>query len=118
MFTWQSLLPVIELGANVSTSLLIPGGAAFVPLETALENAINPLLLSIGTKQTVTTEVGNFYATVIGILTTLQQVPGLPAETLAKVNEYLIAAQNGTAAYLAAQGGFNPAQFAPVAPIA
>ena len=103
--------------ANLSTSILIPGGAAFVPLESSLESAINPLLLSIGTKQTVQSQVMTAFGTMIGILTTLKQTPGLPADTIAKIDSYVIAAQNGTAAYLQTSQGFNPADYAPVTPI-
>jgi len=117
-FDWKSLLNVIELAGNVATSILIPGGAAFVPLLTGLENALNPLLQSIGTKPSISSEVMLSYGTIIGILTTLKQTPGLPSETLAKVDEYLIAAQNGTAAYLQASQGFNPSNYTPVTPIA
>ena len=108
---------VIELAGNVAVSVLIPGGAAFAPLLAGLENALNPLLQSIGTKPSVSSEVMTFYGTVIGILTVLKNTPGLPADVLAKVDEYLIAAQNGTASYLLASKGFDPAQFAPVTPI-
>ena len=117
-FDWKTLLSVIEVAGNTAVGILIPGGAAFAPLLAALENSLNPLLQSIGTKPSVTSEIMTVYGTLIGILTTLQQVPGLPAATLAKVNEYLTAAQNGTASYLAASQGFNPAMFTPVTPIA
>lgn len=117
-FDWHSLISVIELAGNTAVSLLIPGGAGFAPLLIGLENAINPLLQSIGTKPSVSSEVMTAYGTIIGILTTLKQTPGLPDATLSKVDEYLTAAQNGTAAYLQANNGFDPSQFAPVAPIA
>jgi len=114
---WQSLLSVIELAGNVATEL-IPGGAGFAPLEAALEAAVNPFLMSIGQKQTASSEIMNVYATIIGILTTLKNVPGTPAATLTKIDGYLTAAQNGTASYLQAAGGFDPTLFTPVTPIA
>jgi hypothetical protein len=117
-FTWQSLLGVIELAGNTIVSVLVPGGAAMASLLASLENAVNPLLQSIGTKPSVTNEVMTVYGTLIGVLTVLKNQPGLPAATLALVDSYLIAAQNGTASYLLAAQGFNPAQFQPVAPIA
>ena len=116
-FDWKSLISVIELAGNTALSILIPGGAAFAPLLAGLEAAVNPLLQSIGTKPSVSVEIMNVYATIIGILTTLKQTPGLPAATLAKIDEYVTAAQNGTAAYLQASQGFNPANYAPVAAI-
>ena len=117
-FDWKSLINVIELAGNTALTILIPGGAAFAPLAAALEGAINPLLQSIGTKASVSSEIMTVYGTLIGILTVLKNTPGLPAATLAKVDEYLLAAQNGTSSYLLASKGFDPSQFAPVAPIA
>jgi len=116
-FDWKSLINVVELAGNVAVGILIPGGATFVPLLTGLENAINPLLQSIGTKPSVSNEVMTSYATIIGILTTLKQVPGLAPDVLAKIDSYMIAAENGTASYLQASQGFNPANEAPVTPI-
>lgn len=117
-FDWKAFLGVAEVAANLATGILVPGGAAFVPLEASLESAINPLLQSIGTKTSVQAEVMTVYGTIIGILTTLKQTPGLPADTIAKIDSYMIAAQNGTAAYLQDSQGFNPADYAPVTPIA
>lgn len=116
-FNWQSLLGVIELAGNVATTVLIPGGATFAPLEAALEQAINPFLMSIGQKQSTGDEIMIIYGTIIGILTTLKNVPGVPADTLTKIDAYLVAAQNGTATYLQASKGFDPTLFTPVTPI-
>lgn len=116
-FDWKSLLGVVELAANTATTVLIPGGAAFTPLLASLETAINPLLQSIGTKPSVSSEIMTVYGTIIGILTTLKNTPGLPSDTLAKIDEYIIAAQNGTAAYLQASQGYDVGLFAPVTPI-
>lgn len=116
-FDWKSLLGVVELAGNTAVSILIPGGAALAPLLSSLETSINPLLQSIGTKPSVSSEVMTVYGTIIGILTTLKQIPNLPADTIAKVDGYLIAAQNGTASYLQASQGYNAAMFAPVTAI-
>lgn len=116
-FDWKSLLGVVELAGNIAVGTLIPGGAAYAPLLSSLEASVNPLLQSIGTKPSASGEIMTAYATIIGILTTLKQIPGLPAETLAKIDEYVIAAQNGTAAYLQASQGYDVALFAPVTPI-
>jgi hypothetical protein len=86
-------------------------------LAASLENAINPLLQNIGTKPSVATEILTVYATIIGILTTLKAQPGLPATELATIDAYMISAQNGTATYIQAQSGYNPANYTPVAPI-
>ena len=115
--TLKQLLPAIELAGNVA--LLATGvGAPFEPLVASLEQSVNPLLQSIGTPQTVASTVMNVYATIIGILTTLKQTPGLPAATLAEVDGYMTAAQSGTAGYLQAQTGFSAANYTPVTPIA
>ena len=115
--TLKTILPAIELAGNVAVSLLVPGGVALAPLLAGLEGAVNPLLQSIGTKPSVSSEIMTVYATIIGILTTLKQTPGLPAAMLAEINGYIIAAQNGTAAYMEAESGFNPALYTPVSPI-
>ena len=116
-FDWKSLINIVELAGNVATGILIPGGAAFVPLLSGLENALNPLLQSIGTKPSVAAETITIYGTIIGILTTLKAVPGLPSDTLTKINDYLIAAQNGTAAYIQGALGYDPASHDAVTPI-
>ena len=113
----KALLPVIEQAGNVA--LLATGvGAPFEPLVAGLESAVNPLLQSIGTKPTVDSEILTVYATMIGILTTLKATPGLPAATLTEIDGYITAAQNGTATYIQAQSGYNPALYTPVTPIA
>jgi len=112
------LLPAIEMAGNIAVTLLVPGGVGLAPLLTGLENAVNPLLQSIGTQESVSSEILNVYATIIGVLTTLAQTPGLPAATLAEITGYITAAQNATAAYIQAQSGFNPANYLPVTPIA
>ena len=117
-FDWKNLLPVIELAGNVALSVLIPGGATFAPLLTSLENAVNPLLQTIGTKPSPSSEIMTVYATIIGVLTTLKNTPGLGAALLGTIDGYITSAQNGTAAYLQAESGFNPALYTPVAPIA
>jgi len=114
--TLKSWLPAIEMAGNVA--LLASGiGAGFEPLVAQLENSVNPLLQTIGTNQPVTTTLLTVYATAIGVLTTLENTPGLPAATLAQVQEYITAAQAATAAYIQAESGFNPANYAPVTPI-
>jgi prefoldin subunit 5 len=116
-FSWKSLIPILETAGNVA-EMLIPGGAAFVPLTTSLENAVNPLLLSVGQGNTATQEILAAYATLIGILQALQQNTKLDPATLAKVQEYLTSAQAGLTAYITAGSGYNPALYTPVAPIA
>lgn len=111
------LLPAIEMAGNVA--LLASGvGAPFEPLVAQLENATNPLLQSVGSGNTTQQEIMVFYSTAIGVLTAMKGVAGLPAATLAEINGYILAAENGTAAYVQAQSGFNAAAYTPVTPIA
>lgn len=113
----KPLLPVIEQATNVG--LLASGfGAPLVPLIAGLETATQGLVQSIGTKQSVQSEVMAVYGASIGVLGTLKQTPNLPAATLQKINEYILAAEDGTAAYIQAESGFNPANYTPVTPIA
>ena len=113
----KPLLPAIELAGNVA--LMATGfGAAFVPLVTQLENAVNPALQAIGTASTPQNAIMTIYATIIGVLTVLKSTPGLPQAELAQIDGYLTAAQAGTAAYIQAESGFNPANYTPVTPIA
>jgi hypothetical protein len=113
----KALLPAIELAGNVA--LLASGvGAAFEPLVASLEQSVNPLLQSIGSGQTPSSELMTVYATIIGILTTLKQTPGLPSALLGQIDGYIVAAQEGTAGYLQGQTGFDPANYQPVTPIA
>jgi len=115
--TLKSWLPAIELAGNVA--LLATGiGAGVEPLVASLENAVNPLLQSVGTAQPVTSTLMNVYATIIGVLTALKGTANLPPAILAQINEYISAAQDATAAYVSAESGFNPANYTPVTPIA
>lgn len=115
--TLKTLLPAIEMAGDVA--LLASGvGAGIEPLVAGLEQATLPLIQSIGTTQATSTTLATFYGTAIGVLTTLKAVPGLPAATLAEIDGYIVAAEAGTAQYVQAQSGFNPANYAPVQPIA
>ena len=116
-FNWKALIPILEGAGNIA-ELLIPGGAAFVPLTTALENAINPLLTSVGAGNTATQEILAAYAALIGILTALQQNTKLDPATRAKVQAYLVSSQAGLTAFITAGSGYNPALYVQVAPIA
>ena len=112
----KSLLPALELAGNVA--LLSTGAAGTEPLVASLEQSVNPAIQAIGSPSSTSSTVMLIYATIIGVLTTLKAQPGLPAETLAQIEGYITAAQAGTAGYLQAQSGFDPAAYAPVEPIA
>jgi hypothetical protein len=112
----KALLPAIEMAGNIA--LLASGvGAPFEPLVAGLENATTPLLQSIGAGDSTQQEIMIFYATMIGVLTTLKSVTGLSAATLTTIDGYILAAQNGTAEYIQAQTGFNAALYTPVTAI-
>jgi len=114
--TLKSWLPAIELAGNVA--LLATGiGAGVEPLVASLENAVNPLLQSVGTAQPVTSTLMNIYATIIGVLTALKGTTNLPPAILTQINEYISAAQDATAAYVSAEAGFNASNYQPVTPI-
>lgn len=112
---FKTLFPAIEMAGNIA--LLASPLAAIEPLVAQLENATNPLIQSLGNQNPPQQEIMLFYSTAIGVLTTLKQTPGLPADTLAKVNDYITAAEAGTAGAIQAQSGFNPASYTPVTPI-
>jgi hypothetical protein len=116
--TAAQITSLLELAANV-TLTAIPATTAFVPLITGLEAGINPLLTSLTTGSSTTTDVLAGYGALIAVITTLKATTGIDPTVLAKLDEYLTAAQNGTAAALAvATAGYNAAQLAPVTPIA
>lgn len=115
--TFKTLLPAIEMAGNIA--LLASGvGAGFEPLIAGLEQATQPLIQSLGTKQPAPTEMLTFYGAAIGVLTTLKSLPGVPASTLTEIDDYLIAAEAGTGMYFQAQHGFDAANYQPVQPIA
>jgi hypothetical protein len=116
-FDWHTLIPIFELAGNTA-AILIPGGVAFAPLLAQLEQAFNPLLMSIGTKQSTQTTILAVYGAIIGVLSALQQTGKLAPDVAAKVAAYLDAAQKAVSGYMQAQSGFNPANYTPVEPIA
>lgn len=115
---WSQIIALIELAANV-TLTAIPVTSAFAPLAAALEAGINPLIASIQAGDTKTQDILAGYASMIALIQTLKAQTGIAPEVLAKLDEYLTAAQNGTVAALAAQTkGYDPSQLTPVTPIA
>ena len=121
---FAALLPLIELGINVLLSTLKTAGVTgtdYSTLATSLEAALAPLLGLLGGSTTATASnvILAALGTFIGVIGTLKQNPKLPADLLAKLDEYMLAAQNATTAYIAAGSkGYDPAQLSPVAPIA
>lgn len=113
-----NLIALLELVANV-TLTAIPITAGFVPLVQALEAAINPLIASLIAGNTKQTDVLAGYAAMIGVIETLKKQTNLAPEVLAKLDEYAIAAQNGTVAALSSgKTGYDASQLTPVEPIA
>lgn len=117
-FDWKSLIPILETMGNIA-EMAIPGGAPFVPLTEAAENALNPILLKIGTGQSVDiqSETMAFYATAIAGWNLAKTKAGLDAATLAKIDQNIASATDAMNAYFAAGVQFNPAEFTPVTPI-
>ena len=86
---FKAWIPAIELAGNIALSLT-GYGAAFVPLVTQIENAVNPALQSIGTCYSATSVVMTIYATLIGVLTvTLEQGNSQPASGVDCGNRWL-----------------------------
>ncbi len=113
---FKQWIPAIELAGNVALTLT-GYGAAFVPLVTQIENAVNPALQSIGTAQSSQGLIMTIYATIIGVLTILKSTPNLPAALIAQIEGWVTAAEAGTAGYIQAESGFNPSLYTPVTPI-
>jgi hypothetical protein len=108
---------LIELAANV-TLAAIPTTAAFAPLAAALEAGINPLLTSLMTGSTTTSNILAGFGAMIALINTLKSVPGISPDVLAKLDTYLAAAQDGLTASLAvATKGYDASQLTPVTPI-
>lgn len=117
---WAQLLPIFELAANTTLTVLSTTGVAPIgsaSLAVALESAINPLIASIASGNTKTSDVMAAYGAMIGVLNALKNQTGLPASVLSKVEEYIAGAQNGMSAYLMAQKGFDASLYTPVLPI-
>lgn len=115
------LLPLIELAANTTLTVLSAQGitpANTGTLASALETSINPLISAIGKKSATTTDVMAGYGAMIGVLNALKQNTALEPAVLAKVTEYLAAAQDGTSAFLLASKGLDLSKLTPVEPIA
>lgn len=115
------LLPLIQLIVN--TGLTIAGQYGAVPTSAAglagnLENALGPLWLALANKSTKSQDVMAALGAAIGVLTALKGQTGLDPAVLAKVEEYLTAAQSALAAAVTAEKGFDASLYTPVAPIA
>lgn len=112
------ILALIELAANV-TLAAIPVTAAFAPLAASLEAGINPLIASLMSGSTTTTDVIAGFGSMVALINTLKAVPGIAPDVLAKLDVYLTAAQDGLTASLAvATAGYNASQLTPVALLA
>ena len=121
--SFAAILALIELGLNITLSALKSSGVTgtdYSGLATSLETALAPLLGLIGapagtnTGYIVLAALGTF----IGVLGTLKQDPKMPADMIAKLDEYMLAAQKATSAYVqAGKTGYDPSALAQVAPI-
>lgn len=121
-FNWSDIIPLLEVGTNVTLAALgttgvVPGGPMAATLAQALEAAVNPLIAQLQNKGTTSQDVMAGFGTLIGVITALQKQAGLPVDVMNKLDSYAIAAQDGAAGYLTSQTGFNPAQYAPLEPL-
>ena len=117
---WQELASLAELGGNVAltalgTSGIVPANSAVI--ASGVEAALNPLLSAIQGKSPVATDIQAGYGALIGGLNILKDQTGIDPTLLAKINEYLLAAQAGLAAYMTEQAGFNASLFVVNAPL-
>lgn len=117
-FDWKTLIAPIEMGIEIASSVLIPGGAVFAPLEAQLFTSFNSLLQSIGTKPDLTTESVAIYGTIIAALNIAKTAKGLDEATVTKINAYIDAAMDAMTNYVKAGTGFDPSLYTPVTPIA
>jgi hypothetical protein len=113
-FNWQLLVNIAETGANVAEMALAP---ELLPVTQAGEAALNPILAKISAKQPVTlTDIAAFYGPEILALNLAKN--GKDAATIAKIEEYVTAANNGAMAWVTTGTSFNAtAEFTPVTPI-
>ncbi len=117
---WQVVTSLAELGGNVALTALgangvIPSNSAVI--ASGVEAAINPLLAAIQGKATAATDIQAGYGALIGGLSILKTQTGIDPALLAKIDEYLSAAQAGLAAYMTEQAGFNASLFVVNAPL-
>ena len=113
-----NIISFVELALNIALAA-IPQTSAFAPLAAGVEASVNPLIASIQAGSTKTSDILAGYGALIGVITALKSQTGIDPTLLEKLNEYMVAAQNGTVAALGASvKGFDPTQLTPVAPIA
>lgn len=120
---FEQWLPIFELAANTTLTALsvagvVPGGVIIPQLAVALESGIGPLIEAIKNKMVGAPTVLAALGSIVGVLNALKQVQGLPPALIAKIDEYLLAAQNAISAYMVAQKGFDATLYAPVQAVA
>ena len=115
-----AFVPFLQFAVNAILSLLsqskvIPDGS--VNLAAQIEAAFGPLIAGLLNHQGKAADVLAAYGAIIGLLTSLKGSTKLDAATIDKINEYIMAAQNGTAGYLQAGKGYDPSLYQPTTPI-
>lgn len=116
--TFLSFLPLVQLLLNATLMGLgqagtIPAGS--VNLAADIEAAFGPLIAALANHSGPASDVMASYSAVIGVLTLLKQTGKLDAATVAKIDQYITSAQDGTAMYLTAGKGYDPSNY-PVQP--
>ena len=115
------LITLLELAANTILSVLGAKGVVgsnIGSFVSAIESAVAPLIAVLTSGgATKTADVMAAYGTIIGVLNVLKQSGALPAAEITKIDEYILAAQNGTSGYITASLGFNASNLTPVLPM-
>lgn len=101
--TWAAL---VELFANIGLTGLTAGGVlppGTSALAVGIENALLPLLQSIGSGQTKTQTTLAAFGAMVGILQTTAKQTGLSAQTISNIETLEAAVADAVAAFMAGE---------------
>lgn len=103
--TWAAL---VELFANIGLTGLTAGGVlppGTSALAVGIENALLPLLSSIGSGQTKTQTTLAVFGAMVGILQTTAKQTGLSVQTISNIQTLEAAVADAVAAFMAGETG-------------
>lgn len=103
--TWAAL---VELFANIGLTGLTAGGVlppGTSALAVGIENALLPLLASIGSGQTKTQATLAAFGAMVGILQATAKQTGLSAQTLSNIQTLEAAVSDAIVAFMAGETG-------------
>lgn len=115
-----SFLPILSLIINaLGTALpLIPGvSPTIAKTSTDLASGVITLLSGIVPGQTASANVIAALSGAMALLSTLKQDTTIPADKLTLIDNLIAEIQAAIVAYVSAGTGFNPASYAPIAPV-